>query len=179
MTSDIEIAQQAKLRKVSEIARDLGLAEDSVEYYGQYKAKIDLKLNPQLDSQPDGKLILVTAINPTPAGEGKSTVSVGLADGLRRLAEASGCGMKIEAADLPIDPAARWVFESLGLDPVLVRRYMDLTRDAVFYLDPHVCRRCRYRSTELLWQCPHCHEWNTFIEERIAPAKDTEATLTS
>ena len=44
---------------------------------------------------------------------------------------------------------------------------------AVFYLDPHVCMRCRYRSTELLWQCPHCHDWNTFVEERIAPAQDT------
>jgi lipopolysaccharide biosynthesis regulator YciM len=67
----------------------------------------------------------------------------------------------------------------LGLQPSLVERYVDLTRDAIFYLDPHICIRCRYRSTELLWQCPHCHEWNTFIEERIAPAKDTEATLTS
>ena len=44
-------------------------------------------------------------------------------------------------------------------------------RDAVFFLDPHVCMKCQYRSTELLWQCPHCHEWNTFVEERIAPAK--------
>jgi lipopolysaccharide biosynthesis regulator YciM len=55
----------------------------------------------------------------------------------------------------------------------LVNRYSELTRHAVFYLDPHVCMRCRYRSTELLWQCPHCHDWNTFIEERIAPAQDT------
>ncbi len=55
----------------------------------------------------------------------------------------------------------------------LVTRYIDLTRDAVFYLDPHICIRCRYRSTELLWQCPQCHEWNTFIEERIAPAKES------
>lgn len=85
MTSDIEIAQQAKLRKVSEIACDLGLAEDSVEHYGQYKAKIDLKRNPQLDSQPDGKLILVTAISPTPAGEGKTTTTVGLGDALNRI----------------------------------------------------------------------------------------------
>jgi lipopolysaccharide biosynthesis regulator YciM len=67
----------------------------------------------------------------------------------------------------------------LGLPPGLVDRYVDLTRDSIFYLDPHICIRCRYRSIELLWQCPHCHEWNTFIEERIAPAKDTEATLTS
>jgi len=60
----------------------------------------------------------------------------------------------------------------LRLPPDLVSRYVDLTRDAVFYLDPHVCLKCRYRSTELLWQCPHCHEWNTFVEERIAPAKE-------
>jgi lipopolysaccharide biosynthesis regulator YciM len=55
----------------------------------------------------------------------------------------------------------------------LVDRYSELTDHAVFYLDPHVCMRCRYRSTELLWQCPHCHDWNTFVEERIAPAQDT------
>jgi lipopolysaccharide biosynthesis regulator YciM len=56
--------------------------------------------------------------------------------------------------------------------PSLVGRYRELTQHAVFYLDPHVCIRCRYRSTELLWQCPQCHDWNTFVEERIAPAKD-------
>jgi len=55
----------------------------------------------------------------------------------------------------------------------VVNRYSELTEHAVFYLDPHVCMRCRYRSTELLWQCPHCHDWNTFVEERIAPAQDT------
>ena len=66
----------------------------------------------------------------------------------------------------------------LQLTPHLVDRYIGLTRDAIFYIDPHICTRCRYRSTELLWQCPHCHEWDTFVEERIAPAKDTEATLT-
>ena len=55
----------------------------------------------------------------------------------------------------------------------LVDRYTELTQHADFYLDPHVCMRCRYRSTELLWQCPHCHDWNTFVEERIAPAQDT------
>jgi lipopolysaccharide biosynthesis regulator YciM len=58
-------------------------------------------------------------------------------------------------------------------EPSLVNRYSELTRHAVFYLDPHICMRCRYRSTELLWQCPHCHDWNTFVEERIAPAQDT------
>jgi lipopolysaccharide biosynthesis regulator YciM len=64
------------------------------------------------------------------------------------------------------------ILTALGLDPPLIERYVALTRDAVFYLDPHVCTRCRYRSTELLWQCPQCHEWNTFVEERITPAKD-------
>ena len=63
---------------------------------------------------------------------------------------------------------------ALDFNPTLVRRYVNLTNDAVFYLDPHVCMRCRYRSTELLWQCPQCHEWNTFVEERIAPAEDNE-----
>jgi lipopolysaccharide assembly protein B len=67
----------------------------------------------------------------------------------------------------------------LGFPRPLVDHYMDLARDAVFYADPHICVRCRYRSTELLWQCPHCHEWNTFVEERIAPAKDPETSLSS
>ena len=64
------------------------------------------------------------------------------------------------------------ILSELGLEPSLVRRYVTLTNEAVFYLDPHVCTRCRYRSTELLWQCPQCHEWNTFVEERLSPAKD-------
>ena len=65
------------------------------------------------------------------------------------------------------------VLLQLGLDRALVQRYVESARDAVFFLDPHVCLNCHYRSTELLWQCPHCHEWNTFVEERIAPAKET------
>src|SRR5688572_30667779 len=68
------------------------------------------------------------------------------------------------------------VMSALGFDPSLIRRYVELTHEAVFYLDPHICRRCRYRSTEPLWQCPQCHEWNTFVEERLAPAKDAVAT---
>ena len=80
---------------------------------------------------------------------------------------------------LVIHQAIWQTLSQLDLPKALVSRYVELTRDAVFYLDAHICIRCRYRSTELLWQCPHCHEWNTFIEERIAPAKDSEATLTS
>jgi lipopolysaccharide assembly protein B len=56
----------------------------------------------------------------------------------------------------------------LALPPDLVERYRARARDLIFYRDPHVCVRCRYRSTELLWQCPHCHEWNTFVEERVS-----------
>ncbi len=75
---------------------------------------------------------------------------------------------------LAIHQAIWRTLTTLEFSPPLVRRYVELTRDAVFYLDPHVCMKCRYRSTELLWQCPQCHEWNTFIEERITPADDNE-----
>jgi lipopolysaccharide biosynthesis regulator YciM len=73
---------------------------------------------------------------------------------------------------LALHQAIWQTLSSLHLPPELVKRYVDLTRDAIFYLDPHVCLRCRYRSTELLWQCPHCHEWNSFVEERT-PAKES------
>jgi lipopolysaccharide biosynthesis regulator YciM len=73
---------------------------------------------------------------------------------------------------LALHQAIWQTLSQLDLPPDLVSRYVELTRDSVFYLDPHICIRCRYRSTELLWQCPQCHEWNTFIEERIAPAKE-------
>lgn len=66
------------------------------------------------------------------------------------------------------------VLSQLDFSRARVERYMELTRFAVFYLDPHVCLRCRYRTDELLWQCPHCHEWNTFVEDRIAPAKEDQ-----
>ena len=73
---------------------------------------------------------------------------------------------------LSLHQAIWQVLSRLEFERGLVQRYVELTRHAVFYVDPHVCIRCRYRSTELLWQCPHCHEWNTFVEERIAPAKE-------
>jgi lipopolysaccharide assembly protein B len=66
------------------------------------------------------------------------------------------------------------VLSQLDFTRARVERYMELTRHAVFYLDPHVCIRCRYRTDELLWQCPHCHDWNTFVEERMAPAKEEQ-----
>src|SRR5699024_6882995 len=85
MTKDIEIAQQAKIRPILEIAEKVGLTEADLELYGKYKAKIDMTKIHELAAQPDGKLILVTSINPTPAGEGKSTITIGLADALNRI----------------------------------------------------------------------------------------------
>ena len=85
MKSDIEIAQACTMRPIREVAELAGVDEDYLEYYGKYKAKIDLKLLADREGRPDGKLVLVTAINPTPAGEGKTTTTVGLADGMRRL----------------------------------------------------------------------------------------------
>jgi len=75
---------------------------------------------------------------------------------------------------LNVHQAIWQVLAELEFERALVQRYVELTRHAVFYMDPHICMRCRYRSTELLWQCPHCHEWNTFVEDRIAPAKEPE-----
>ncbi|MCM1024464.1 MAG: formate--tetrahydrofolate ligase [Prevotella sp.] len=85
MLSDIEIAQQAKMLKIGRIAENLGISEDDVEPYGHYKAKLSEALYTKTASNPDGKLILVTAINPTPAGEGKTTMSVGLAEAMAKI----------------------------------------------------------------------------------------------
>ena len=85
MLSDIEIAQQAQMKKIGEIAKGLSIEEDDIEYYGHYKAKLSEELFKKLENKPDGKLILVTAINPTPAGEGKTTISVGLAEAMGQI----------------------------------------------------------------------------------------------
>ena len=85
MKTDIEIAQTCEMKHIRDIAALAGVDEEYLEYYGKYKAKIDLKLLADREGRPDGKLVLVTAINPTPAGEGKTTTTVGLADGMRRL----------------------------------------------------------------------------------------------
>ena len=96
----------------------------------------------------------------------------------------AGEGLELLFDALVINPHALAIHQAiwetlshLDLPQPLLQRYIELTRASVFYLDPHICIRCRYRSTELLWQCPHCHEWDSFIEERIAPVKDPD-TLT-
>ena len=85
MLSDIEIAQNAVMKPITEIASELGINEEYIEPYGRYKAKLSEKLYSELENKPDGKLILVTAINPTPAGEGKTTVSVGLSEAMAKI----------------------------------------------------------------------------------------------
>ena len=85
MKTDIEIAQAATLKPIVEIAERIGLTFDDLELYGKYKAKVDYQTIEKVKQNKDGKLILVTAINPTPAGEGKSTVTIGLADGLNQI----------------------------------------------------------------------------------------------
>jgi formate--tetrahydrofolate ligase len=85
MKSDVEIAQGAKMQPITQIAADLGLSEDDIEQYGKYKAKISLAAWDKMKQRPNGKLVLVSAINPTAAGEGKTTTTVGLGDAFRRL----------------------------------------------------------------------------------------------
>jgi formate--tetrahydrofolate ligase len=85
MNPDLEIARAAKLRPIGEIAAKLGIPDDAIEPYGRYKAKIGSAFIDTLQDRPDGALVLVTGINPTPAGEGKTTTTVGLGDALNRI----------------------------------------------------------------------------------------------
>lgn len=85
MLTDIEIAKQADIKPISDIAEKLGISADELEFYGKYKAKLPLSLLKKYENREDGKLILVTAINPTPAGEGKTTVTVGLGEAMNRI----------------------------------------------------------------------------------------------
>jgi formate--tetrahydrofolate ligase len=89
MKSDIQIAQESQLKPIVEIAGDIGIGEDFLELYGKHKAKIDYNLLKDLENKENGKLILVTAITPTPAGEGKTTTTVGLSDSLRKVGKKS------------------------------------------------------------------------------------------
>ncbi|WP_302515839.1 formate--tetrahydrofolate ligase, partial [Ruminococcus bromii] len=85
MLSDIEIAQSAELKPIAEIANQLEISADELEFYGKYKAKLSDELADRVKDNSDGKLILVTAINPTPAGEGKTTTSVGLGQAMAKI----------------------------------------------------------------------------------------------
>lgn len=94
MLSDIEIAQQAQMKPIVEIASQLGIDEEELELYGKYKAKVTYGLWDRIKDREDGKLVLVTAITPTPAGEGKTTTTVGLAQGLAKLGKKVSIGLR-------------------------------------------------------------------------------------
>ena len=87
--TDIEIARNTKLEKITDIAKKIGIDEENIEQYGKYKAKISNKVYENLKNKKDGKLVLVTAISPTPLGEGKTTMSIAIADGLRQIGKNS------------------------------------------------------------------------------------------
>ena len=87
--TDIEIAKSVELKKITDIARKIGIEEDELELYGKYKAKISNTVYKRLENKENGKLILVTAINPTPLGEGKTTISIAIADGLSKIGKKS------------------------------------------------------------------------------------------
>ena len=115
--TDIEIAQDAQMLPISKIADEIGLSDDYLEHYGKYKAKIDYNVLKTKRETKDGKLILVTAITPTPAGEGKTTVSVGLADGLRQIGKKAVVALR--------EPSLGPVFGVKGgrYQPAFYRRY--------------------------------------------------------
>ena len=85
MKTDIEIVQEAKLEHIRDVAAGIGIEDDDLEYYGKYKAKLSDELWDKIKDNEDGRLVLVTAINPTPAGEGKTTTTVGLGEAMARL----------------------------------------------------------------------------------------------
>jgi formate--tetrahydrofolate ligase len=89
--SDIEIARDSKMKPIVDIAANIGLDADDIELFGKYKAKLSSEALAKLKTKESGKVVLVTAINPTPAGEGKSTVTVGLADALNKLGKNDDC----------------------------------------------------------------------------------------
>ncbi|HJF20373.1 MAG TPA: formate--tetrahydrofolate ligase [Enterococcus columbae] len=101
MKTDIEISQEVELKPIVQIAQKIGLTEDDLELYGKYKAKVGYETIQRLTNRPDGKLILVTSINPTPAGEGKSTVTIGLADALNQI----NCQTMIALREPSLGPA--------------------------------------------------------------------------
>ena len=93
--SDIEISQAAKPKRIADVAKDkLGIALENLEPYGHYKAKVSMEFVKSLKNKPNGKLILVTAISPTPAGEGKTTTTVGLTDALNHIGKKAMCALR-------------------------------------------------------------------------------------
>ena len=126
MLSDIEIAQQNTMEKIQVIANKCGLTPDDIEQYGHYKAKISFDAIRRLESKPDGKLVLVTAITPTPAGEGKSTTSIGLVQGLQKIGKNAIATLR--------EPSLGPVFGIKGVQQVVVMLKLYLWMTSIFTL---------------------------------------------
>lgn len=94
MKTDVQIAQEANMLPIKEVASTIGLTEDDLELFGKYKAKISMEKIKALETKPDGKLVLVTAINPTPAGEGKTTTMIGLAQAMNAIGKKTIVAMR-------------------------------------------------------------------------------------
>ena len=99
MLSDTEIAHQANLREIDDVAGDLGIQYEELEHSGKYTAKLNEKLFSRVNSNKDGRLVLVTAINPTPAGEGKTTVTVGLGEAMTKIGKKAVVALRERRAE--------------------------------------------------------------------------------
>lgn len=136
--TDLEIAQECKMEHIRDIAAKIGVGEEDLEYYGNYKAKVSLDLLHRNEDKEDGKLILVTAINPTKAGEGKSTTTVGLGDALNRLGKKTMIALR--------EPSLGPVFGLKGGQPEADMHRSYLWRISICIL-PEICMQSQRQTT--------------------------------
>ena len=164
MKTDIEIAQETKMLPITTVASQYGITEDDLELYGKYKAKISNELWQEIKDRPDGKLVLVTAINPTPAGEGKTTTSIGLAQAMAK------CGKKAMLAlrEPSLGPCfgIKGGAAGGGYAQVVPMEDLNLHFTGDFHaittannllaalLDNHIQQRCCGTRRESRWICP-------------------------
>ena len=123
MLTDIQIAQNAKMEKIVDIAKKLDIHEDGLELYGDYKAKVKPAVYESLQDGPDGKLVLVTAISPTPAGEGKTTTTVGLGDAMSKIGKRTVIALREPSLGPVFRRRIRPGAAHGGHQPALYRRY--------------------------------------------------------
>ena len=150
MLSDIEIAQSAELKPIAEIANQLGISADELEFYGKYKAKLSDELADRVKDNPDGKLILVTAINPTPAGEGKTTTSAGLGQAMAKIGKKAIIALRepsLGCVSLPLDHVSE--LKAVPQAAVMHRffRWRTLT-----FISPVICTQLQ-QPTTFVAQC--------------------------
>ena len=144
MKTDIEIAQETAMLPIKDVAASIGVEEDDLELYGKYKAKFSDEYLKKVQSNPNGKLVLVTAINPTPAGEGKTTTTVGLGEAFGQLGKKAVIALKMCIRDRPCRNREECPWSDVREDRCSNRSYLHRQRRY------HECT-CRNR------RCQHCH----------------------